>query len=202
MKLYEHPGFPNPRRVRIFLAEKGLQVQTETIDLPAGQHRTPEYLSKNPSGLIPALETDSGEVISESASICRYIEETQPEPALMGETALEKGYIDMWDRRMENQLFNPLGSYFHHSTAGLGDERYRNSEWGDHNRDLATKELTALNQRLKNQPFISGNQFSVADITALCAIDVGLALEAFTLDGLDDLSKWHANVSARPSAAA
>ncbi|RLA05276.1 MAG: glutathione S-transferase, partial [Gammaproteobacteria bacterium] len=107
MKLYEHPGFPNPRRVRIFLAEKSVEIPTETIDVPGGAHQRPEFLNKNPSGLIPALETDTGEVISESASICRYIEELYPTPALMGENALEKATVDMWHRRIENQLFNP-----------------------------------------------------------------------------------------------
>ncbi|MBL4621333.1 MAG: glutathione S-transferase family protein [Immundisolibacteraceae bacterium] len=202
MKLYDHPGFPNPRRVRIFLAEKGIQVPTETIDVPAGEHQRPAYLKKNPSGLIPALETDSGEVIAESASICRYLEEVHPQPALMGETALQKASIDMWHRRIENQLFNPLGSYFHHSTDGLGDNRYRNAAWGNHNRDQALKELKSLDLLLAQKPFISGDQFSVADITALCAVDLGVALGLFNVEDFQYLHEWHSRVSTRPSAAA
>ena len=202
MKLYSHPGFPNPRRVRVFLAEKGVQVPTETIDVPAGEHRRAEYLKKNPSGLIPALETTEGDVIGESASICRYFEEIHPQPALMGETPLEKASIDMWHRRIENQLFNPLGTYFHHSTNGLGDDRYRNIDWGNHNRDQALAELESLDQQLATRPFISGNQFSVADITALCAIDLGVALDLFAVDNFQHLHEWHRRISERPSAAA
>jgi len=202
MKLYEHPGFPNPRRVRIFLAEKGVEIPTETIDVPGGAHHSPEFLDKNPSGLIPALETDTGEVISESASICRYIEELHPTPALMGETALEKATVDMWHRRIENQLFNPLGAYFHHSTNGLGDDSYRNAEWGEHNRQQARAELKKLDDLLAIRAYISGEQFGIADITALCAVDLAQALEVASLDEFEHLRSWHTKVSARPSAAA
>ncbi|RLA16007.1 MAG: glutathione S-transferase [Gammaproteobacteria bacterium] len=202
MKLYEHPGFPNPRRVRIFLAEKSVEIPTETIDVPGGAHQRPEFLNKNPSGLIPALETDTGEVISESASICRYIEELYPTPALMGENALEKATVDMWHRRIENQLFNPLGAYFHHSTQGLGDDRYRNAEWGEHSREQARAELKKLDTLLASRDYISGEQYGIADITALCAIDLAQSLKVANLDEFEHLHNWHSRVSARPSAAA
>ena len=135
MKLYDYQPFPHPRRVRMFLAEKGITIPVEQVDVMAGEHRSAEYLDKNPEGLVPLLELDNGEYVTETVAISRYFEETQPEPALMGSGPEDKARTEMWHRRVESGLFNALITYFHHATEGLGDERYRNREWGEQNKN-------------------------------------------------------------------
>ncbi len=177
MKLYEYKAFPSPRRVRMFLAEKGIDIPCEQVDVPAGEHRSPEYLSKNPDGVVPLLELDSGEYISETVAISRYFEEIYPQTPLMGTTAEEKAVIEMWQRRVENSLANTVATYFHHATEGLGEsDRYRNKEWGEENRGKAISSMKQLNDQLAHNKFIAGDTFSIADITALCAIDFATAV--------------------------
>ena len=141
MKLYEYKAFPSPRRVRMFLAEKGINIPCEQIDVPAGEHRSPDYLSKNPDGVVPLLELDRGDYISETVAISRHFEENNPQIPLMGTTAEEKAAIEMWQRRVENSLFNTVATYFHHATEGLGEpDRYRNREWGEKAMDCCKRE--------------------------------------------------------------
>jgi len=203
MKLYEHPSFPNPRRVRIFLAEKGVEVERVTIDVPAGEHRKAPFIDKNPFAEIPALELDDGSCISESAAISRYFEEQHPQPALMGVGAEQKARIEMWQRRVESSLMNAVASYFHHATPGLGElETYQNPDWGQRCRDRALATMKLLDDELAGREFIAGDEFSIADITALCAIDFAKAIEIAIPDGHDNLQRWHTTVSSRPSASA
>src|SRR5262250_2233188 len=108
MKLYNHALAPNPRRVRIFAAEKGMELSLEEVDILAGQSRTPEFLAKNSSGAVPVLELDDGSYLSESVAICRYLEGLHPEPNLLGRDLREQVEIERWNRRMELELFNPI----------------------------------------------------------------------------------------------
>lgn len=203
MKLYEYEAFPNPRRVRMFLAEKGIDLPREQIDVPAGEHLSSEFLVKNPDGLVPLLELDNGEYISETVAISRYFEERHPQTPLMGGTAQEKAAIEMWQRRIENSLFNAVSSYFHHATDGLGEaDRYRNREWGEKNREQAIQAMTKLNEQLAENSFIAGGTFSIADITALCAIDFAIAVNIGIPEQCSHLKNWHERVSSRESAAA
>ena len=203
MKLYEYESFPSPRRVRMFLAEKGINIPCEQIDVPAGEHRSPEYLSKNPDGVVPLLELDSGDYISETVAISRYFEENNPQIPLMGTTAEEKAAIEMWQRRVENSLFNTVATYFHHATEGLGEpDRYRNKEWGEKNREKAISAMRQLEIQLAKNKFIVGDKFSIADITALCAIDFAAAVNIPIPDECRHLKRWYAEVSQRQSAAA
>lgn len=202
MKLYEYKPYPSPRRVRMFLAEKGVEIPCEQVDVPAGEHRTPEYLEKNPDGVVPLLELDNGNYISETVAISKYFEENYPQPALMGTTAEEKAVIEMWQRRIENSLTNTVATYFHHATEGLGEpDRYRNKEWGEMNRVKAKLAMEILDKQLAKYKFIAGDKFSIADITALCAIDFAVAVNIPIPDECHHLKRWYAEVSQRQSAA-
>ena len=203
MKLYDYEGFPSPRRVRIFLAEKGIEIPRVQVDVPAGELRSAEYLRKNPDGVVPLLELDNGDYISETVAISRYFEENNPQIPLMGTTVEEKVAIEMWQRRVENSLTNTVATYFHHATEGLGEsDRYRNKEWGEKNREKAISAMNQLNKQLAENKFVAGDSFSIADITALCAIDFAADVNILVPDECHHLKRWYSEVSQRQSAAA
>lgn len=205
MRLYEYEAFPNPRRVRMFLAEKGITLDRVQVDVPNGEHKKPAFLLKNPAGAVPVLELDDGICISETNAICRYLEEIAPEntPLLLGRDAREKAEIEMWQKRIEDGLLGTLLTYFHHATAGLGDtERYRNLDWGQHNLSRTHDGLRLLETRLSESPFVSGENYGVADITALAAIDLATVLGVDIPENHANTRSWHDRVSARASAAA
>lgn len=203
MKLYGSPTpAPNPRRVRIFLAEKGIDLPETRVDLMRREHKSPEHLARNSLGQVPTLELDDGETISETAAICRYFEEVQPEPSLFGRTAIEKARVDMWVRRVEFQLTVPVGNYwrhFHPRTAALLTQ-YK--DFGESNAGAYARAQVWLDGELETRPFLAGDAFSVADICALCTVDfaawIGLPIEPER----KHLVAWRQRVSARPSASA
>ena len=204
MKILEYEGFPNPRRVRIFLAEKGINgIEFEQIDVPAGEHREPAFLAKNSYGGVPTLELDDGGFISETVAICRYFEGLHPEPNLMGDGPAAAAEIEMWQRRIENTMFDTAAAYFHHATKGLGAlELYKNDDWGRKNREFYVAGMRKLDAHLDGRRFIAGENFSIADITALCAIDFGKFVDVPIADDRINLQRWYDAVSSRPSAAA
>lgn len=203
MKLYHHQDLPNPRIARMVLAEKGIDIEKVSVDFTQGEHRQANYLKKNPDGLLPLLELDSGEYIAETQAIVRYIENAYSDIPLMGTTPEENARIEMWQCRIENGLFNPLTTYFHHGTEGLGDERYRNQDWGHHNLETAKQTLQRLDEQLADQRYIAGNQFSVADIIALSGIDFGIAVGAIEVPAeYKNLERWYNEVNQRASATA
>ncbi len=204
MKIYEFAGFPNPRRLRIFLAEKGISgIDFSQIDVPNGAHREQSFLEKNPYGTVPTLELEDGSYISETVAICRYFEEVHPTPSLFGDDARSKAEIEMWQRRAEHALFDPIATYFHHATPGLGPlERYQNIEWGEANLRFFQNEMVRLDARLANFSFIGGAAYSIADITALCAIDFGGFVDISIPENLNNLARWYEGMSNRPSASA
>ncbi len=203
MKLYDNAAFTSPRRVRIFLAEKGIDIPREEVDVLAGEHRSSEYLAMNPDGTIPLLELDNGEYISETVAISRFFEHSCPQPPLMGNSAEEKARIEMWQRRIENRLTNSVATYFHHATEGLGErDRYRNPEWGQKNRIVAIEAMKQLDSQLEGNEFVAGDSYSIADITALCAIDFARAVDIPIPDDCPQLERWYQQVSQRESAAA
>lgn len=204
MKLYEFNPFPNPRRVRMFLAEKGIKdVEMIQIDVPAGEHRSEEFIKKNPSAVVPVLELDDGTCISESSAISRFFEDTYPEPKLMGATPKESSVIDMWQKRVEQSLMGCTSTYFHHATEGLGAlELYQNKEWGEKNREMVRAGFKQLNQQLATNKYVAGDEFSIADITALCSIDFALHIKIENLEDYPNIKHWYQEVSSRPSAGA
>ncbi len=204
MKIYEYRDFPNPRRVRIFLAEKGIKdVPFVQIDVPAGDHRKPDFLTKNPYAGLPVLELDDGSHISETVAISRYFDEQNTDSSLFGVAPRERAEIEMWQRRVEASILEPALAYFHHATDGLGQlETYQNADWGCHNRDRVAGGLEKLDHQLNGWPFVVGDAFSIADITAVCGVDLAKALGIDIPESLVNVHRWYDLVSARPSMAA
>jgi glutathione S-transferase len=203
MKLYEFRRAPNPRRVRVFLKEKGLDVPMEQVDLFKGEHKKPEYLKRNPSGLVPTLELDDGRHIAETVAICRYLEEMHPNPPLMGTDAFDKATVEMWQRRVELELLMPIAHCFRHTVEAVKPlEPQQVKEWGELNRGRALASMRRFDKELAGREFMAGPRFTIADITALCAIDFGKAAGIAIPDDCANLKRWHQAVSARPSAAA
>ncbi len=203
-KIYEYRDFPNPRRARIFLAEKGLEdIEFEQVDVPSGAHRTDDFLARNPYGALPVLELDDGSHIAETVAISRYFEEKYPEPALFGADAKEKAEVEMWQRRVEDTIFNPALTYYHHATEGLGPlEEYQNVDWGQYNRKKTREALAKLEDQLEGREYIAGDRYSIADITALCGIDFAKLIGVEIPASSANLRRWYEHVSNRPSAAA
>lgn len=205
MKVYEHKGFPNPMRVRVALAEKGLtdRVEFVPVDVTKGEHRAPEFLARNPAGAVPVLELDDGTCIAECTAITEYLDHLDGDPALTGRTPKERAVIAMMQRRAEAGLLDAIGAYFHHATPGLGPalETYQNREWGERQRDRAVATMRQLDGVLVSRPYLAGDRFTVADITALA----GLAFAGFAAIGIPEecasLRAWQGRVSQRPSVA-
>ncbi|MBO6505364.1 MAG: glutathione S-transferase family protein [Kordiimonadaceae bacterium] len=203
MKLYDYTLAPNPRRVRIFLAEKGIDVPLESIDIRSGGARAPEFLEKNSFGGIPVLELDDCTCISESVAICRYFEEMHPEPPLFGTTAVEKANIEMWLRRVELGFMVPTGMVWLHGNPLTAKVVKQIPEVADQYRERIHRAYALFDQQLADHTFFSGNAYSVVDAVALASIDFarGLVGEPFGED-LEHLSRWHEDVSNRDSAMA
>jgi len=203
MKLYMNPRSPSPRRLRIFLAEKGIQVPTEDIDLGQMQHRTAAFAAINPLQRIPALVLDDGTVLTESIAICRYFEGLQPEPPLFGVGALEQAIVEMWDRRLELHLYQPVSMVFRHLHPAMAVlENPQVAAWGEVNKPRVMECLGLLDEQLADHSYVACDRFSVADITALVSVDFMKPAKLTVPEGLVHLRRWHAAVSARPSAAA
>ena len=203
MKLYDGGRAPNPRRTRIFLAEKGISVPTEQVDMMKMEHKTADYAAINPLKRMPALVLDDGTVITESIAICRYFEALQPQPPLFGVGAKEIALVEMWNRRCELNLLFTIAHVFRHSHPAMKElEVPQVAEWAEANKPRVVEFLTILDGQLKSNAFIAGEHFSVADITALCAVDFMKPAKVPMPDGLANIARWHAAVSARPSASA
>ena len=203
VKLYNHAVAPNPRRVRIFVAEKGIGLSLEEVDILAGQSRTPEFLAKNSSGGVPVLELDDGSYLSESVAICRYLEGLHPEPNLLGRDLREQAEIERWNRRMELELFAAIGRTVQ-NTSPIFQGRFKQfPDYGEAQRALVNQRLERMDRELNGHQFVAGDRFTIADITALVAIDIGGRLADIKIaPKLAYLTRWHELVSSRPSAKA
>ena len=203
MKLYDSKMAPNPRRVRIFLAEKGISVPTEQVDMMQMQHKTPEYTAINPLQRMPALVLDDGTVITESIAICRYFEAIQPEPPLFGVGAKEIALVEMWNRRCEINFLANVAAVFRHLHPAMKElEVPQIPAWAEANKPRVAEFLTILDGELAKHEFIAGDRFSVADITMLVAVDFMRPSRLPMPEGVTNVQRWHAAVSARPSAKA
>ena len=203
MKLYDGGRAPNPRRVRIFLAEKGISVPTVQVDLGNLQQRTEAYAAINPLQRVPALVLDDGTVITELLAICRYFEALQPDPPLFGKGALQSALIEMWNRRVEFHLYMPVSTVFQHlhpAMKAMVDPQV--SAWGEANKPRIFDFLRFLDGELKSRPYVAGETFTVSDILAMVAVDFMKVSKLTVPEELADLRRWYALVSARPSASA
>jgi glutathione S-transferase len=202
MKLYDSTTAPNPRRVRIFLAEKGMSVPVEQVDISARANRAEWFRAKNPFGQLPVLELDDGTCVSESVAICRYFEEVQPEPPLFGVGAKERALVEMWNRRAELELTNRVFLCFQNTSAFFKGRMPQVPEYGALAKQRAEETLGLLDDVLAQQRFIAGERYSIADITALVGIDFGRVIKLRPSAEQKHVLRWHAEVSARPSAKA
>jgi glutathione S-transferase len=201
---------PNPRRVRIFLAEKGIEIERVEIDIPAGQNRTPEYLAINPRGVVPTLRLDDGSIIDESIAICRYFEGLQAEPNLMGRDAREAATIEMWQRHVEFDGMFQVASIFRNTAPHFAARAHPGSApdlpqiaaLAERGRALVPRFFDMLEKQLANNTFVAGDRFTVADISALVTVDFARWVKVRVPESCVQLHRWYAAVSARPSAAA
>lgn len=203
MKLYnENMPAPNPRRVRMYLAEKGIEVPLVHIAMMKREHKSPEFRAKNSLGQVPSLELDDGTVISESVSICRYFEALHPEPALFGKTPVEIALIDMWLRRCEFVVMTPIGNYWRHAHPYTAKLLTQFKDFGESNREAAARSLSWFDKELEGKEFVVGDQFTVADIMLFCSIEFGIYTGLEIPEDCANVRSWHARIAARPSAKA
>ena len=203
MILYGAPNpAPNPRRVRIFLSEKGIELPETRVDMMQRAHKSPEFRAKNSMGQLPTLELDDGTCISETVSICRYFEETQANPPLFGTTALEKATVDMWVRRVEFTVMTPVGMYWRHAHPRTAALLTQFKDFGESNQAIYAGAQKWLDRELAGRSFLAGETYSMADICLLTTVDfagwIGLPMDA----QYENLAAWHARVTARPSSQA
>jgi glutathione S-transferase len=209
MKIHDIPGFPNPLRVRIVLAEKGLfdKVEFIKVDLPAAEHKQPAFLAINPTGTVPVLELDDGTYISECTAITEYLDNLDGHPTLTGTTPLEKATIHMMQKRAESELIDAIGIYFHYATAGLGDGLlpYKSPEWegrnhwGQMHREKAEAGMRYFDEVLKRQPYVAGDAFSMADTTVIGGLLFASYAQIPVPEALVALRAWKARVDQRES---
>lgn len=200
MKLYLAPYAPNPRRVAMFLAEKGISdIPIETVDLPSGAHRTPEYRQKSPLSQVPTLELDDGRCLTESRAICTYLEGLHPEPNLMGRDGAERAFIEMWDRRMELSLALPLMMWVRHGHPALAViERNQTPGVAEFYQKAAERMVAWLDTQLQDKPWVAGDRFTIADITAVAGMDFAKMMKWRPSEELAHVRAWRARVQERP----
>ena len=202
MKLYDGGRAPNPRRVRIFLAEKGMSVPLEPVDLGAREHKTQAYSAINPLQRVPALVLDDGTVITESMAICRYFEALRPQPPLFGRDGKEAALIEMWNRRLELNLYEAVAAVFRHLHPAMREMEQQIPQWGEANKQRAIGFLALLDRELAERPYAAGEHYSVADITGLVAIDFMKPAKLELPEQFGNVRRWHGHLAARPSAQA
>ena len=206
MKLLSAHRAPNPRRVLMFIAEKGIAgIEVQNLVLNEQQHQSPEHLARSPFAKVPVLQLDDGRFLSETRAICSYLEGLHPEPNLMGADATERAFVEMADRQCEHYLMAPLAQWIRHAHPGLAAlEGTQITEYAKAQSDLARRNAALFDARLATQPWMAGARFTIADITAFCAVEFARGLMKLKLDeaGLPHLAAWRERVVARPSAAA
>ena len=207
MKLYTAPRAPNPKRVRMFMAEKGLSadaIELINVDLNAGQHKLPEFVSKSAMARIPALELDDGRMLCESRAICTYLEDAFEGPKLMGQGHEQRAFIEMTDRYVEWYIMMPLAAWIRHTHPGLAVlEGTQFPDFGQHQAPKFEAGVQWLDEPLSKQAWVAGDAFSIADITAFCTLEFARLVKFKAVDkGFHHVARWHAAMAARPSATA
>jgi|TARA_B110000263_G_scaffold156981_1_gene136352 glutathione S-transferase len=199
MKLYTTEGAPNPRRVRIFLSEKGINVPMQEISIMKQEHKTDEYRKISPFSRLPALVLEDGSVLLESVAICRYFELLNPEPSLFGKTDMEQVVIEMQNRKMELEILMTVAGAFRHTHPAFSKLEKQNTAFGLVQKDAAEKRLKYLDKELADKQYIAGKNFSIADITCLCAIDFCRPAKIEIPEDYKNLNRWIQEIKERPS---
>lgn len=201
MKLYTTKVAPNPRRVHIFLAEKGIEIECVELDLGKSENLDPDFVAKNPLGRVPVLEMDDGTYLAESVAICRYFEELHPEPPLFGTDAKDKAVVEMWNRRMESEVLGNVSNCFRHTHPYWEGRIPQVPEFGELCRKNLLERMNWLDQELAGREFIAGDRFTVADITAITGFQLARIPKIRIGEELTNLTRWYDAVAARPSVA-
>jgi glutathione S-transferase len=200
MKILDEKRAPNPRRVRVFLAEKGIEVPYEHVDIMAGAAKTAEFTALNPAQRVPVLILDDGTAISETMAICRYFEALHPEPSMFGRTPLEIAQIEMWNRRAEMNFLLSVAYIFRHLHPAMANlEMPQIAAWAEANKPRVAWIINVFDKQLANSRYIAGDMFSVADITAAIATDFMRAARLTVPDEAAHFKRWYEEVRARPS---
>lgn len=203
MKLFDGGRAPNPRRVRVFLAEKGIEVPLVAVNMGAMEHKKQAVATRNPLQRLPVLELDDGTILTESVAICRYFEELHPEPALFGTGALGKAVVEMWQRRLELNLLSAVAQAFRHIHPAMKEwEVPQVPEWGEANKPKALEFLRLLDAELAGREFAAGDAYSIADITGMIAVDFMKPARIAVPEDCANVLRWYKSVSSRPSATA
>lgn len=203
MLLYHDPRAPNPRRVRVFLAEKNVAYDTIEVLIANSAHQTDAFRRKNPISLLPVLELPDGRILRESMAICRYIEEEHPEPNLFGSDSWERAQVEMWNRHAELELLWPISQIFRNSHPFWIGKIKQAPEFADAMRDHVGTRMDWLEEELGKRPYMAGDRYTVADITALCALDFGKVSNVrINAETHPNLAAWHKRASERPSSKA
>ena len=200
MRLYVESIAPNVRRVRMFLAEKRIDVPEIEVDVQHGEHRKPEFLAKNPFGQVPVLELPDGHCISESIAICRYLDDLHPAPALFGTSALERAEVEMWQRRAEFGLFIPAVELGHHTSPFFREVIQQIPDWAPHCMAQLLRTWQILDTELSTREYLAPSGFSIADVTAFVGSEVASFWGERIPPELKRVARWHARVGKRPSA--
>jgi glutathione S-transferase len=204
MKLHTSARAPNPRRVQMFMAEKNItDIELVQVDLAKGEHRSEAFLALNPLGQVPVLELDDGRLLAETRAICTWLEGVQPQPNLMGDGFEERAFIEMMDRRCELQLFLRVANCVRHSHPGLAMlEQPQFGDFGASQGEKVRDSARWLDGVLARQPYVAGERFTIADITAFCALEFARGLMRFRpgAEGMEHLQAWRDRVAERPSA--
>ncbi|WP_420409753.1 glutathione S-transferase [Hoeflea sp.] len=201
MKLYDGGRAPNPRRVTVFVAEKGIEIERVPVDMGQMGHKSEEVTSLNPLQRLPVLVLDDGTALSESVAICRYLEELYPDPPLLGVDARDRAIVEMWNRRVEHHLLASVAAAFRHTHPAMKEwEVPQVPEWGEANKPKAIAFLELLDRELANREFVAGERFTIADITALISMDFMKPARIDKPAHLENVMRWYEAVSARPSA--
>lgn len=201
VKLIDSARAPNPRRVKIFMAEKGVEFPVEDISIMEGAHKTPAYLTRVGAPVVPAFELEDGTILTETMAMCRYLERLYPAPNLMGDGPLEEAQIEMWSRRMEFGVLMPVAMVLRHGNPAMAVLEDQVPEWGEANIPRVGKALRWLDRVLGQTEYVAGGRYTVADITTLVAVDFLRAIKTPIPEDHENLLRWHAALRARPSSA-
>jgi glutathione S-transferase len=202
MKIYDFGGAPNPKKLRVYLAEKGVTVPTEQVNIITGENRTPEFLKKNPLGGLPVLELDDGSILTESLAIMEYFEELHPNPPMIGTTPLERARVRALERIVELGVMNRVGIYFQNTHPFMAGRIKQSADAAETARDQLTASLKVVDAKIGTRPFVAGERPSIADCTLLAALEFAEFAQAPIDPSCKNVARWHAAFKQRPSAKA
>jgi glutathione S-transferase len=202
MKLYDFAGAPNPKKLRVYLAEKGITIPVVPVDIVTGENRRPEFLAKNPLGGLPVLELDDGTILTESLAIIEYLEELHPEPPMIGRTPLERARVRELERICELGVLLSVGTIFQNTHPFMAARLKQSAEAAENARKRLATHLAVLDARIGSNPFVAGARPTIADCTLFAALEftefAGVALDP----AHRNVARWHAEFKKRPSASA